>query len=245
MSANNDKLREAATRALGCLKIHYDCGLTGALRIETIGAMDDLREALAASKPDPLEYTEELSRVLWRDFNRPEPQEHTPGCDALGGYGHGVGPCTCTPEPQAQAAEPEVVKFCVVLPEPPKATKFRRQQRRDGGYDMVPAYTEEELYVYGEMCVADFQQQLDAMRHARDLYKSEADSIEAMRREAIAKKDAALDADIANLQAIKKTLKRENEKPNGAITDTIWHTPYETLFDFVDAAITQAQECRK
>ncbi|WP_147307046.1 hypothetical protein [Roseateles depolymerans] len=23
-------------------------------------------------------------------------REHQPGCDALGGYGHGVGPCSCT-----------------------------------------------------------------------------------------------------------------------------------------------------
>lgn len=22
-------------------------------------------------------------------------REHKPGCEALGGYGHGVGPCTC------------------------------------------------------------------------------------------------------------------------------------------------------
>lgn len=31
--------------------------------------------------------------------------EHRPGCEALGGYGHGVGPCSCgatTPSPQAE-----------------------------------------------------------------------------------------------------------------------------------------------
>lgn len=64
-------------------------------------------------------------------------------------------------------------------------------------------------------------------------------------REAIAKRDAALQACVDDLRAIKATLERENEKPDGPISDTIWHTRYETLFDFVYAAIQQAEEARK
>lgn len=40
----------------------------------------------------------------------PEALEHRPGCDALGGYGHGVGPCDCgaTP-PSAPQCEQEAL----------------------------------------------------------------------------------------------------------------------------------------
>jgi hypothetical protein len=44
--------------------------------------------------------------------------------------------------------------FRKVLPELPKPSKVRRQIRRNGGFDMVPAYTEEEMYRYGEQCAA-------------------------------------------------------------------------------------------
>lgn len=43
------------------------------------------------------------------------------------------------------------------------------------------------------------------------------------------------------LRATKATLQRENERDGGAITDTIWHSGYETLFDFIDSAIENAE----
>lgn len=70
-----------------------------------------------------------------------------------------------------------------------------------------------------------------AIRHARQSH-----------REALAKHRAALEECVGDLQAIKATLERENTKPNGPINDTIWHTHHETLFDFVDAAITHANQ---
>lgn len=45
--------------------------------------------------------------------------------------------------------------FCKILPELPKPEKLRRQIRKDGGYDMVPAYSPEEMYKYGELCVSE------------------------------------------------------------------------------------------
>lgn len=41
----------------------------------------------------------------------------------------------------------------------------------------------------------------------------------------------------AALEAVRDTLRRENDKPGGPIVDTIWHTPHETLFDFIDGAL--------
>ena len=46
---------------------------------------------------------------------------------------------------------------------------------------------------------------------------------------------ARLDKDLAVLSAIRKTLEVANTEPNGPICDTIWHTPHETLFDYIDA----------
>lgn len=43
------------------------------------------------------------------------------------------------------------------------------------------------------------------------------------------------------LKNSRATLERANEK-YGAIRDTIWHTQHETLFDFMDAAITKEEE---
>jgi hypothetical protein len=43
------------------------------------------------------------------------------------------------------------------------------------------------------------------------------------------------------LIGVKATLESANEKDSGPITDTIWHTPTETLFDFIDAAIDSAR----
>lgn len=38
------------------------------------------------------------------------------------------------------------------LPQLIRSIALRRQQRRDGGYDMVPAYTVSEMIAYGEEC---------------------------------------------------------------------------------------------
>lgn len=40
------------------------------------------------------------------------------------------------------------------------------------------------------------------------------------------------------------TLQRENERPGGSITDTIWHSPCETLFDYIEGAISSAAEAQ-
>ena len=40
------------------------------------------------------------------------------------------------------------------IPPLPKPSKLRRQIRRDGGYDMVPAYTVEEMEAYAQACLA-------------------------------------------------------------------------------------------
>ena len=50
--------------------------------------------------------------------------------------------------------------FCKILPELPKPSKLRRQIRKDGGYDMVPAYTDEEMFKYGEVCAAEAREQM-------------------------------------------------------------------------------------
>lgn len=54
-----------------------------------------------------------------------------------------------------QSTEPAQPVFCKILPELPKPAKLRRQIRKDGGYDMVPAYTDEEMYKYGELCIKE------------------------------------------------------------------------------------------
>jgi hypothetical protein len=48
---------------------------------------------------------------------------------------------------------------------------------------------------------------------------------------------AERDALFISLRDVRNTLHRENAAPNGPIRDTIWHTKYETLFDFLDAAM--------
>lgn len=43
-------------------------------------------------------------------------------------------------------------------------------------------------------------------------------------------------------KAARETLQRANDQQGySPICDTIWHTPYETLFDFMDAALSRAQ----
>jgi hypothetical protein len=48
---------------------------------------------------------------------------------------------------------------------------------------------------------------------------------------------------LAALKASRETLERVNgiTGSNKVIIDTIWHTPYETLFDFMDEAIAKAE----
>ena len=41
----------------------------------------------------------------------------------------------------------------------------------------------------------------------------------------------------AVLRNVLNTLKRENDKPDGSIVDTIWYSAYETLFDYVEASL--------
>jgi len=41
------------------------------------------------------------------------------------------------------------------------------------------------------------------------------------------------------LHCVRRTLDDANQIPNGPICDTIWYTPYETLFDFIDAALEE------
>lgn len=50
--------------------------------------------------------------------------------------------------------------FCKILPDLPKPLKLRRQVRKDGGYDMVPAYTDEEMFKYGEVCAAEAREKM-------------------------------------------------------------------------------------
>ena len=46
---------------------------------------------------------------------------------------------------------------------------------------------------------------------------------------------------IAAMKAARRTLDKENDSEDSAIQDTIWHSPTETLFDFMDAAIKKAE----
>jgi hypothetical protein len=54
---------------------------------------------------------------------------------------------------------------------------------------------------------------------------------------------AEQDAELLDiLKAIRDTLHRENDNENGAIQDTIWHRPSETLFDYIDQAIAKRKD---
>lgn len=46
---------------------------------------------------------------------------------------------------------------------------------------------------------------------------------------------------LSALKDARATLDRANDDSE-VIIDTIWHTPYETLFDFMDAAIEKASQ---
>ena len=54
---------------------------------------------------------------------------------------------------------------------------------------------------------------------------------------------AAINAEL--LEALERSLdvlQKANEQPNGPINDTIWFSRFETLFDFMDAAIASARK---
>ncbi len=52
----------------------------------------------------------------------------------------------------------------------------------------------------------------------------------------------ALNAELlADMKAARQSMQVANDTPNGPISDTIWHGPSETLFDFMDYAITKAE----
>ena len=42
---------------------------------------------------------------------------------------------------------------------------------------------------------------------------------------------------VAVLRNVLNTLKRENDKPDGSISDTIWYSAYETLLDYVESSL--------
>lgn len=44
------------------------------------------------------------------------------------------------------------------------------------------------------------------------------------------------------LENVRACLQEENERDNGPINDTIWFTPTETLFDYIDAALAAQQK---
>lgn len=50
--------------------------------------------------------------------------------------------------------------FCKILPDLPKPSNLRRRVRKDGGYDMVAAYTDEEMFKYGKACAAEAREQM-------------------------------------------------------------------------------------
>lgn len=59
-------------------------------------------------------------------------------------------------------------------------------------------------------------------------------------------KDEALAFDLA-LEALEETLKTlddANAIPGGPIADTIWYSPYETLFDYLEVKIAAIKQAR-
>lgn len=55
----------------------------------------------------------------------------------------------------------------------------------------------------------------------------------------------ALNAELVEaLTKVRRVLKSENENPFGAINDTIWVSYYQTLFDYIDATLENADAAR-
>jgi len=75
--------------------------------------------------------------------------------------------------------------------------------------------------------------ELRPLLDAKDKYmKSIRTNLEAMEADRVRLLEA--------LKASRETLQRANDSPREIITDTIWHTSYETLFDFMDAVIAKS-----
>ena len=56
------------------------------------------------------------------------------------------------------------------------------------------------------------------------------------------KQQEALKLALEALEETLRTLDDENAKPGGAISDTIWYSEHETLFDYIAAQITAIRE---
>ena len=61
-------------------------------------------------------------------------------------------------------------------------------------------------------------------------------------REYAAQTLASKEAELVRLREalgeVQRVLVRENGRENGAIVDTIWRSPHETLFDYIESALT-------
>jgi hypothetical protein len=57
-------------------------------------------------------------------------------------------------------------------------------------------------------------------------------------------KDEALDLALEALEETLKTLDDANAIPGGPIADTIWYSPYETLFDYLEVKIAAIKQAR-
>jgi hypothetical protein len=76
--------------------------------------------------------------------------DHKPGCEALGGYGHGVGPCTCGADTPAPVLTDEQIDAIA---------DAHRWDTREGRRAMLRAVEHEARSSY----VAMMQQALDAI----------------------------------------------------------------------------------
>jgi len=57
-------------------------------------------------------------------------------------------------------------------------------------------------------------------------------------------KDEAMDLALEALEETLKTLDDANAIPGGPIADTIWYSPYETLFDYLEVRIAAIKQAR-
>ena len=67
----------------------------------------------------------------------------------------------------------------------PKPGALRRQQRSNGGYDMVPAYTVEELHAYAAACRKDERESIAAWLDAEHEKRKHLDNLAAYYAQAI------------------------------------------------------------
>lgn len=75
-----------------------------------------------------------------------------------------------------------------------------------------------------------------------EVSESALESLKAMAKKLQEERDMLL----AAMKDSRETLQRVNDQQGySLICDTIWHTPTETLFDFMDCAIAACQESTK